>query len=202
MRARPEPLSLAEAVKVTWERYQPFACSPDSEPFTCGGRVSTCTLWLISVTSSAWSWARKVRVCTPSSRVSGPVQGCSAEAFQVQVKVSMPEPGCGSEAEAESMTGETYQPASPITPLRLPSICGGRVSTRALRLPICELSPQLESVQNVKLFSPSSNGTPQAAPLQAKASPLRAPSMSRMSYPETGSLAVRKRMGAVMHQPF
>jgi hypothetical protein len=79
--------------------------------------------------------------------------------------------------------------------------CGGWLSSLPLAFPIVELSPQVESAQKVKSFWPSESGTLQAAPGQAKVSPLRVPSISVMLCPLTGSLALRTSWALPAHQP-
>ena len=89
-------------------------------------------------------------------------------------------------ALALKATSERYQPLSPVAPEISPEITGGRVSSPPLAEPIRDVSPQEEIAQKAKSLVPSTSGTSQSAPRQAKVSPpppgmiLRVPSRARM----------------------
>src|SRR5512145_3279110 len=109
-------------------------------------------------------------------------------------------------AVAETSMSDLYQPLCPLVPVTLSPTSGGTVSTRALWLPINELSPHDDNAQKLKLLSPSPIGMLQLVAFgwQAKLSPFRVPSISRMVCSLNGSLALNASSGteAPLHQPF
>jgi hypothetical protein len=191
--AIPEVASLAIALKIAGETYQPpFPSSGEAEALREGETVSSLTVALVAAVFPALSVALATRGYTPSEE--------TVKVLLPPLMLTPATPEMASVAEAEVVTGpEMNQPLSPsVPPDGVMESVGGVMST-FMEAEACKLvSPYEDNAQKVSEVLPSGKDQVQEELLHSIPSEL---SMPVMLYPVSGSLPDRFKLAWPVHQP-